>query len=127
VMDAGEPPLLEAIAGNNAQDAAESARREAMEEGSVRLAVLQPVGEVWSMPALSTERLTLYLAPYAADDRLEAGGGAVGEHESITVHEIALSDLRDMRLAGALRDAKTLLLVQALELREPALFAAGPD
>ena len=50
------------------------------------------------------------------------GGGAEGEHESITVHEIALSDLRSLRLAGALRDAKTLLLVQALELGFPELF-----
>jgi nudix-type nucleoside diphosphatase (YffH/AdpP family) len=122
VIDAGEPPLLEAIAGNITHDADESARREAKEEGGVRLEMLQPVGQVWSMPALSTERLALYLAPYAVEDRVEDGGGAEGEHESITVHEIALPELRSLRLAGALRDAKTLLLVQALELGFPELF-----
>lgn len=127
VIDAGAAPLLEAIAGNFAGNAEDSARREAMEEGGVRLGVLEFVAEVWSMPALSTERLGLYLAPYAAGDRIAAGGGVDGEHESITVHEIALSVLQEMRLAGTLGDAKTLLLVQALELQKPTLFAARPD
>jgi nudix-type nucleoside diphosphatase (YffH/AdpP family) len=122
VIHAGEPPLLEAIAGNIATDPEESARREAMEEGGVQLGPLAFVAQIWPMPALSTERLTLYLAPYTAEDRVEGGGGAEGEHESITIHEIALADLREMRLAGGLRDAKTLLLVQALELRAPELF-----
>ena len=122
VIDAGQPPLLEAIAGNIASDPEESARREAMEEGGVQLGPLAFVAQIWPMPALSTERLTLYLAPYTAEDRVETGGGAEGEHESIIVHEIALTDLRAMRLTGTLHDAKTLLLVQALELRAPELF-----
>lgn len=122
VIDAGQPSLLEAIAGNIANDPEESARREAMEEGGVRLGPLHFIAQIWPMPALSTERLTLYLAPYTAQDRVENGGGAEGEHESISIHEIALSDLRAMRLAGTLRDAKALLLVQALELRAPELF-----
>jgi nudix-type nucleoside diphosphatase (YffH/AdpP family) len=121
VIDAGHPPLLEAIAGTITCDAEESARREAMEEGGVRLGVLEFVAEVWSLPALSSERLGLYLAPYGADDRVEQGGGAEGEHESITVHEIALEVLRKMRVGGALDDAKTLSLVQALELRRNEL------
>jgi len=124
LIDAGEPPLIEVVAGNIACDPEESARREAMEEGGVRLAALEFVAEVWPMPALSTERLGLYLAPYSIDDRVGSGGGAEDEHENITVREIELSELRDLRRAGALRDAKTMLLVQALELRMPALF--GP-
>lgn len=124
VILAGQPPLLEAIAGSIAHDAEESVRREAMEEGGVRLRLLEFVAEVWSLPALSTERLGLYLAPYCAHDRIETGGGAEDEHESITVHEIALATLRDLRMAGALHDAKTMMLVQALELRMPALFMA---
>ena len=122
VIDLGQPPLLEAIAGTIEQDAGESAKREAMEEGGVRLSKLEFVAEVWSLPALSTERLSLYLAPYGADDRIGIGGGAEGEHECITVQEIALAALRDLRLAGALHDAKTMLLVQAMELRMPTLF-----
>jgi nudix-type nucleoside diphosphatase (YffH/AdpP family) len=127
VIAAGQPALLEAIAGNITDHAEESARREAMEESGVSLDRLDFVAEVWSMPALSTERLALYLAPYGADDRIGHGGGAEGEHESITVHEIPLATVRDLRLAGALQDAKTLLLVQALELRLPALFVPVQD
>lgn len=127
VIDAGQPPLLEAIAGNIANDPEESARREAMEEGGVQLGPLHFVAQVWPMPALSTERLTLYLAPFKAEDRIENGGGAEGEHENITIHEIALTDLHAMRLAGSLHDAKTLLLVQALELRAPELFTPVLD
>jgi hypothetical protein len=37
VSDAGQPPLIEAIAGAIAHDADGRARREAMGEGSVRL------------------------------------------------------------------------------------------
>lgn len=54
--------------------------------------------------------------------RVAEGGGADGEFEQITVHEVELDDLRAMVLAGALIDAKTLVLAQALLLRRPGLW-----
>jgi nudix-type nucleoside diphosphatase (YffH/AdpP family) len=122
----GGPDVLEAIAGR-IEDATpeDTARREAMEEAGVRLTVLEPIANIWTMPSISTERVQLYLAPFAAADRIAPGGGAADENEGITVHELPLRHLAELADAGALPDAKTLLLVQALRLRRPDLFVAG--
>ncbi|KQM22339.1 ADP-ribose pyrophosphatase [Novosphingobium sp. Leaf2] len=123
VLSAGEPPLLEAIAGG--LDGADPAHRiveEAHEEGGLRLGVLEPVSNIWPLCPVSTERVQLYLAPYASADRIGAGGGAQGEDENITVHEIGLDTLRELVLDGTLTDAKTLILAQALLLRHPGLW-----
>ena len=119
-----EADLLEAIAGGIAEgeDPEDCARREAMEEAGVRLGALELVANVWTMPVLSTERIGLYLAAYSAADRVGAGGGASGEHENISVHELALDDLWADASAGRLTDHKTLTLVQALRIRSPELF-----
>lgn len=123
VLMAGHAPVLEVIAGRlDDSGPAERIVLEAMEEGGVRLHAIEPVAQLWSMPSISTERLHLYLAPYCAGDRLAAGGGSADEHENITVHEIALATLADRVRTGALPDAKTLILVQALMLRRPDLF-----
>ena len=117
--------MVEAVAGiiDEGETAEQAARREAMEEAGVRLDSLELVGTVWTTPGISTERMTLFLAPYPAADRVEAGGGAAGEHENITVLEPALADLgRDLD-AGRIDDMKLLALVQALKLRRPDLFA----
>ncbi|HWU02377.1 MAG TPA: ADP-ribose pyrophosphatase [Novosphingobium sp.] len=123
VMVAGKAPLLEIIAGN--LDGAAPADRiveEAMEEGGLRLGALEEVANIWPIPPVSTERVMIYLAPYAGVDRVAEGGGAEHENEQITVHEIGLDVLRDMVLAGTLTDAKTLVAAQALLLRHPELW-----
>lgn len=126
VLDAaGLDALEEACAGmiEDGQDAQATARREAREELGVELAALEPVAVVWSSPGVSTERVSLFLAPYAAADRRGAGGGVEGEHEDITVREEPLARLATDADAGRIADAKLLLLVQALRLRRPDLFA----
>lgn len=123
VLAAGEPPLLEVIAGNLDGVAPDARiREEAMEEGGLQLGALEPVANIWPIPPVSTERVALYLAEYAGADRVAEGGGADGEFEHITVHEIGLDDLRAMVLAGELTDAKTLVLAQALMLRRADLW-----
>lgn len=123
---AGEVTLMEAIAGLTDGEAPdEAARREALEETGVQLKGLEPIGTVWTMPGLSTERMHLYLAPYTRSDRVEEGGGAHGEHENITVLELPLHELAAMADSGALADMKTLALVQTLRLKRPELFMAG--
>jgi len=120
----GDGMVLEAAAGRLEGEEPEAcARREAMEEAGIRLAQLEPVARAWTMPALSTERVALFLAPYAAEDRIEAGGGLAEEHEEIEVREVPLGELAAMAETGELMDLKLLVLVQALRLRRPDLFA----
>ncbi|MBD2747376.1 NUDIX hydrolase [Microvirga sp. BT688] len=119
----GQPDLLEAVAGLLDEDEPETcARREAMEEAGLRLHRLERVVTAWSTPGITTERLHLFLAPYTSADRVEEGGGLADEHEDIEVLEIGLDELMGMLEKGAVADMKTLVLIQALQLRHPELF-----
>jgi nudix-type nucleoside diphosphatase (YffH/AdpP family) len=120
----GEPSPYEAIAGSlDGMDPARRIAAEAMEEGGLQLGPVEPVVNMWSMVPASSERVQLYLAEYRQEDRVAPGGGAEGEDENITVHEIGLDHLRDLVLRGELTDAKTLILAQALLLHHPELWA----
>jgi nudix-type nucleoside diphosphatase (YffH/AdpP family) len=124
---AGEPDLLEAPAGLLEEaDPAACARREAMEEVGLELRTLEPLGTVWTMPGISTERMHLFLAPYEEADRAGTGGGVESENENITIVEIDLADLLVMTTDSRISDLKTLALVQALQLRRPELFDRLP-
>lgn len=124
VLDAGAAPLLEAIAGNlDGGEAEAMARKEALEEGGLRLKNLEAVANIWPIPPVSTERVMLYLARYEAADRVGDGGGATDENEQISVLEMGLDEFRSLTLSGGIEDAKTLVLAQALLLRHPELWA----
>ena len=125
VMIAREDRLLEVVAGAiDGQDSPIAcARREAMEEAGLDLGELEMVAKVWMTPSFSTERVSLFLATYHRADRVAEGGGLDEEQEHIRTREMPLSMLDEMARTGKLPDAKTLLLVQALMLRRPQLFA----
>jgi 8-oxo-dGTP pyrophosphatase MutT (NUDIX family) len=106
------------------EDAEAAARREAYEELGVKLVSMDLVSRVWSTPGVSSERISLFLAPYVSADRVSAGGGARGEHEGITVVERPLAALAAAADQGRIEDSKLLSLVLALRLRYPELFAA---
>jgi nudix-type nucleoside diphosphatase (YffH/AdpP family) len=118
-------PSLEAIAGRLEPDEAveESIRREAEEEAGLRLRELEKVATCWASPGVSTERIHLYLAAYSPADRTGPGGGRAEELENIEVKETALSELSRRADLGSITDAKTMLLIQTLRLRQPHLFA----
>lgn len=128
VIWAGGPPILiEAPAGMlEAGEPAEAcARREGKEEVGVRLTALEPVAEAWSTPGVSSEKMALFLAPYAAADRVGDGGGLPEENELIEPVELPLAELWARFEAGAVQDMKTLVLLLALRHRQPELFAAA--
>lgn len=111
-------PVYEVLAGriDAGESIVETARREAMEECGLRLGDLHLVGHFFAMPAVSTERISLYLAPYTAADRVAAGGGLADEQEDIDVIEMPIELLWAQGMA-ALADMKTALLVLALRDR----------
>lgn len=104
------------------RNAADTVHREALEELGLRLGDLEFVARVWPSPGVSTERASLFLAPYSPLDRIAAGGGLASEHENITVIERPLADLAAAADACLIDDHKLLTLVQTLRLRRPELF-----
>jgi len=124
VIFAGGPAvLLEAPAGmvENEPPGA-TARREVLEEAGVRLEGLEPLGAPFSSPGVSTERIALYLAPYAQSDRVAAGGGSPAEQEHITVVETLIAEFWRAVETGEIQDLKTLTLGYALRYLHPELF-----
>ncbi|KAK0360584.1 hypothetical protein LTR94_026744, partial [Friedmanniomyces endolithicus] len=121
---AEDPRLLEAPAGliDPGEDAQTAARREAMEEVGVQLADLEKVADVYSMPGVSTEKLSLFVGAYSQSNRIAAGGGLESEHENIEVVELGLAELARRAEYGQLADLKTLALVLHLRTRRPELF-----
>jgi nudix-type nucleoside diphosphatase (YffH/AdpP family) len=120
-----DPHMLEAAAGivDPGEDAAFAIRREALEELGLRLGRLEPVARVWTTPGVSSERVELYVAPYAQSERVAPGGGLASEHEDIEVLEWPLAQLARMADEGELTDLKTLALTLTLMRRRPELFA----
>jgi nudix-type nucleoside diphosphatase (YffH/AdpP family) len=123
LLHCGRPSVIEVIAGVDEDgDFAATARREAMEEGGVKLGEIDKVATVWTDPNSSTEQVHLFLAEYHAPDRVAEGGGLAEENERLTVAERSIAEIWQEITSADEADAKTLLLFQALRLRRPALF-----
>ncbi len=119
VLATGDDPfLLEACAGliDAGEAPPNAAIREAEEELGLHLEAVRKVGEVYVSPGTLTEKIHLFLATYGLQDRRSDGGGLDHEGEDIEIIEMPLDELFQMARAGAINDAKTLILVQALIL-----------
>ncbi len=107
----GTPEMLEACAGMlDGDDAETCARREALEETGVRIAVARHAFDAFTSPGALTEKISCFVAPYSASDRVGAGGG-VDADEHIDVVEVGYEEAEAMIASGAIRDAKTIALV----------------
>ena len=115
---------IEVIAGIQEEaDTTATARREALEEAGLELRSLEYIATTWTMPGISTEQMTLYLATYRRSDGIKQRGGVPTEHEKISAVELEIADLDEMMGSGQITDMKTLVLLQALKLRHAELFA----
>lgn len=116
--------IIEVCAGLlDGDDPAACAAREAEEELGFRLRDLRQVASVFASPGALTERVTLFLADYDASCRVGEGGGLPDEGEDIEILELPFGEVRRLLRDGAIIDAKTVILVMALEraLRLPPL------
>jgi len=112
--------LLEVVAGTMQEGdegrAEEVARSELIEEAGYALRELEHITTFYVSPGACTERIHLYLGRVSRDARVGPGGG-VGEGEDIRVHELPLDRALHWLREGKIRDAKTIIALQYLALR----------
>ncbi|GAB7126989.1 NUDIX domain-containing protein [Silvimonas sp. JCM 19000] len=110
--------LIEAAAGllDNATPEARI-RAEVEEETGYRVGEVHKVFEAYMSPGSVTEKLHFFIAEYAADARIHAGGGVEAEGEDLEVIEMTLAAALDAIAHGEIVDGKTIMLLQHLALR----------
>ena len=110
--------LIEVCAGLNDELDPESAiRKEAEEELGYRLHDVKRVLDVYMSPGSVSERLSFFTASYTPSDRMSEGGGDAAEGEDIEVLEMPLSDAIARIESGEISDAKTIILLQHLWMK----------
>lgn len=107
--------MIEACAGLLDNDSPEVAiKREAEEETGYVLTNVQKIMECYMSPGSVTEILHFFIAEYNDNTKKEAGGGI--DHEDIDVLELPFAEALHMIETGAIKDAKTVMLLYYLKL-----------
>jgi nudix-type nucleoside diphosphatase (YffH/AdpP family) len=87
-------------------------RAEVEEETGFRVKTVRKIFDAFMSPGSVTERLHFFVGEYGPGDRVSAGGGEADEGEDIAVEEVTIEDALAMIQTGAIRDAKTIMLLQ---------------
>ena len=112
--------MIEACAGLLDGDAPEACiRKEMQEETGYTVGPVSKVFESYMSPGSVTEILHFFIAIYEPKMKTGAGGGIASETEHIEVLELGFEEALDMVKSGAIKDAKTTMLLQyaALNLK----------
>jgi GDP-mannose pyrophosphatase NudK len=92
--------------------------RETKEEIGYTISELKKVSTVFLSPGLLKEQVHLYVATYKDEDKTEIGGGLEAENEEIEVIETLFVDALTMIKNQEILDARTILLLQYIQLNE---------
>lgn len=110
--------MIEACAGLLDNDNPEDAvKRETEEETGYKIKDIKKVYEAYMSPGSVTEILYFFIAEYSKDMKVNEGGGVAHEHENIDVLEMNFNDALNMIETGEIKDAKTIMLLQYLRLK----------
>ncbi len=109
----GTECILEACAGKlEGIDPLARFIKETEEETGIRLSgPPRRLFQAYMSPGSFAERLTFFVAPYVAADRVSDGGGLAEEGEDIEVVEMTFDAALAMAERGEIIDSKTLLLL----------------
>lgn len=116
-LSGGHEGLIEVCAGKlEGADAEARIVKEAEEETGFSVRHPRRLFEAYMSPGAFCERLTFFVAEYAAGDRTGDGGGLEEEGEDIEVLEPTLDEALAMIDSGEIIDAKTILLLHYAKL-----------
>jgi GDP-mannose pyrophosphatase NudK len=111
--------LIEACAGLLDQDNPEEAvRRETEEETGYRIKDVLKIFEAYMSPGSVSEILYFFIAEYSQAMKINEGGGIEHEQEDIEVLETGFEEAYAMIESGRIKDAKTIMLLQYLKIRQ---------
>jgi nudix-type nucleoside diphosphatase (YffH/AdpP family) len=91
-------------------------RKEILEETGYKVDRVDKVLELFASPGSMTERVHYFVAAYEPAMRQEQGGGNADEGEDIEVLELGFEDALARVASGEIADAKTVVLLQYLQL-----------
>ena len=110
--------MIEACAGLLDKDNPEDCiRRETEEETGYKVTDIRKVFEAYMSPGSVTEILYFFIAEYAKEMKVADGGGVAHEEENIEVLETRIDEAMNMIETGAIKDAKTIMLLQYVRLK----------
>ena len=109
--------MIEACAGLLDEDDPEDCiRRETEEETGYQVTEVKKIFEAYMSPGSVTEILHFFIAAYKKEMKVTEGGGAAGEEENIEVLELKIETAMEMMRNGEIKDAKTIMLLQYIQL-----------
>jgi len=94
----------------------ESIRKEVAEETGYAVSHVTKVFEAFMSPGSVTEKLYFFVAECDANTKRETGGGLASEGEDIATLELDLDEALKMIRDGAIKDGKTIMLLQYAKL-----------
>lgn len=110
--------LVEACAGLlDADNPEDCIKKETQEETGYQITDVQKIFEVYMSPGSVTEILHFFVASYTKEQKINEGGG-VDEEEEIDVLELDFQKALDMIKTGEIKDAKTIMLLQYVQINQ---------
>ena len=110
--------MIEVCAGLlDADNPEDCIRKETQEETGYVITDVEKVFEVYMSPGSVTENLYFFVATYNKNQQITEGGG-VEDEEDIDVLELDFKKALGMIKTGAIKDAKTIILLQYAQINQ---------
>ena len=109
--------LIESCAGLlDDENPEECIKRETEEETGYRVNGVQKIFEAYMSPGSVTEIIYFFIAEYSRQMKVGNGGGIKEEGELIEVLELDMKEAFEMMRSGEIKDAKTIMLLQYMQI-----------